>query len=68
MGALENLSKGKSHSCKKITNQDWEISWYYDYYPKNVSWRATKKITRTTDKKGAERFCKKWGITPHPHY
>ncbi len=53
---------GHSHSCRQITNQDWVISWCYDYYPKGVTWRATKKISRNTNDTGAKRFCKKWKI------
>ncbi len=53
---------GHSHSCRQIDQYNWRISWCYDYLPKGVSWRATKRIVRDADEAGAKRFCSKWWI------
>lgn len=64
MGRVTNISTGHSHFCRQITNQDWQLSWCYDYYPKGVRWRGTRIVSRNTDEIGAKKFCKKWNIIP----
>jgi hypothetical protein len=62
MSKITDISHGHSHFCKQLTAQDWTIGWSYDYYPKGVNWRATKKIARYTNEAGAKRFCLKWKL------
>lgn len=59
---ISGHTKGYSHSCRQLDIQTWVISWLTDYYPKGVSWRATRRISRSTDLQGAKRFCEKWGL------
>jgi hypothetical protein len=46
----------------KRWGQYYEISWVVDYYYRGSRLRYPRGFSRETDKKGAERFCKKWHI------
>ena len=55
-------SGAKSFRYRQIGHDEYRISWVIDFYYKNSPLRWPRKFTRITDKKGAERFCKKHGL------
>ena len=52
---------GKRHRIRYIGGGDYELSWSYEhkYSGSRILWH--RRISRITDKKGAEQFAKKWG-------
>lgn len=48
---------GYDHWCRMVSANVYEIGWYWDRAS-----GAKSKYFRLTDKKGADRFCKKWGV------
>jgi len=57
---------GKNHRIKRIMFDVYELSWSYEvkYGGSRILWHRTMR--RDTDKKGAERFAKKWGCPMPP--
>jgi len=53
------------HQCKRFT-WGYEISWTIDRYYSGSRLRFPTTYRRVTDEKGAERFCKKWGLEVPP--
>jgi hypothetical protein len=51
----------RSHAAWYVGYGVYRISWSYDYKPKGLRYTITRRVTRDTDREGAERFCKKWG-------
>lgn len=62
MGKITSNS-GYDHRARKISEQVWEISWAFDMKYSGSRLRYPRVMTRITDKAGAERFAKKWGLT-----
>jgi hypothetical protein len=54
---------GHGHCIKRLTHDDFRLSWVYNKRVANrgrhLIWPT--RITRDTDRAGAERFAKKWG-------
>jgi len=61
---MSRFSKQTSydHRCKALGWGAYEISWVVDRYYNNSRLRFPTTYRRTTDAKGAIRFCKKWEI------
>ena len=57
-------SKSYNHSYHYIWNSwgIYEISWTVDRYYPNSRLRWPTEYRRHTDRQGAQRFCKKWGL------
>jgi len=53
-------SGGYDHHIRKIDRDFYEISWRYDNSYGRI--RYPRTMRRDTDRKGAERFAKKWGL------
>jgi hypothetical protein len=55
---------GRHHRIAYLGGNDYRLSWSYEVkYGRLLSHR---RMTRDTDRKGAERFAKKWGV-PMPN-
>ena len=55
---------GENHRIRKVNEDDYIISWDSERYPYKGSRLVYRMhFERWTDKKGAERFMKKWGIS-----
>jgi hypothetical protein len=52
---------GKNHRIRYIGWAMYEISWQYEMKYASSRILHHRTIVRDTDKKGAERFAKKWG-------
>lgn len=50
-----------SHRCKP-DGDEFLISWTVDYYYKGDRLRYPRGSKRWTDRAGALRFCKRWGL------
>ena len=54
-----------AHACRKLAGHDeYEISWSVDYKYVGSRLRYPRIIRRVTDRAGALRFCKRWGLAP----
>lgn len=62
MARLRGGSYG--HRWKCLGHDDYRLSWDYDTKIAGSRLRFPRTITRDTDKAGAVRFAKKWGIAP----
>ena len=51
------------HKIQRFGPDDYQISWQVDYYYVSSRLRHPRGFRRWTDRKGAERFAKKWGIS-----
>ena len=61
---MATLASGSySHKCTKISHDTYQISWSVDFKPKGSRVRYPRRMSRITDTKGAQRFCKRWGIS-----
>lgn len=67
---MSRYSAGRSYNHRCTADEyrgDYLISWVVDYYYPSSRLRYPRGFRRWTDRKGAERFCKKWGINmPEP--
>lgn len=54
------------HYIKRVGIDDFRISWTCDRYIEGSRQRYPTTTSRWTDERGAERFCKKWGMTIPP--
>lgn len=52
-----------AHEIKYIGPGHYRLSWTFDTKVKGSRLRFPRTITRETDKDGAERFAKKWGLS-----
>ena len=62
---MSRYSGGGSYGHNCIYNKkwnDWDISWYIDRYYEGSRLRFPRKFVKSTDEKGAKRFCKKWKL------
>lgn len=50
------------HRIHRIAHDDYEISWRVDFKYGGSRLRHAQVRRRYTDKKGAERFAKKWNV------
>ncbi len=57
-----NPGGGYGHHARKITTDTWEISWMFDRYYTGSRLRYPQHMSRITDRAGAERFVRKWGL------
>ncbi len=58
---------GHGHRIQYIGMGYYRLAWSYDKHYRNSRLRYPRRLTRDTDRKGAERFAKKWGCTlPEP--
>jgi len=55
-------NKSYGHSCQSIGYQTYRISWVIDRYYQGSRLRFPTRFIRDTDRNGAKKFCKKWGI------
>lgn len=56
-------SKSYIHWCKYNERQgDWDIGWTYDIYYSGSHLRFPQRWSRSTDERGAKRFCKRWSL------
>lgn len=53
---------GHSHRIIRYGTDDYRLVWFYDVKYKGSRLRFERKVQRDTDRKGAERFAKKWGV------
>ncbi len=63
---MASLRQAKSygHSIRRIGPDHYRLSWTHDRKVAGSRLRFPTTIRRDTDRAGAERFAKKWGITP----
>ena len=54
-------SGGRKHRIRYIGGGYYDISWSYEVKYKGSRLLWYRSFTRTTDKRGAEKFAKKWG-------
>jgi hypothetical protein len=54
-------SGGKRHHIRRIMFDVYVLSWQYEVKYSGSRLLFHRTMTRETDKKGAERFAKKWG-------
>lgn len=59
-------SGGKRHHIERIYPDVYTISWQYEIKYSGSRQLFHKTMSRDTDKKGAERFAKKWGCPMPP--
>ncbi len=52
---------GYGHRIFRMGVDDYRIVWYYDVKAGRL--RSSRKTSRDTNRRGAERFAKKWGVT-----
>lgn len=50
------------HHIRRVAPGCYEISWAVDYHYPDSRLRFPRTMSRETDKRGAERFCKRWGL------
>jgi hypothetical protein len=66
---MGRYSSGGSYAHDCVYNRSYggwyEISWQYDRYYSGSRLRFPQRRGRSTDEKGARRFCKRWDI-PFP--
>lgn len=55
-----------SHRIQRLNRHDFILSWTCDRYYKSSRLRWPRRNCRDTDRAGAERFAKKWGIPMPP--
>ena len=60
MTALVSSGSKNHHVRRFYHDDDWEISWVVDF--KHGRIRYPTRYTRITNREGARRFCKKWGL------
>jgi hypothetical protein len=48
------------HWITKISDDEYAISWTYD--TKHARLRYPRRVSRITNRKGAEFFAKRWGV------
>lgn len=53
---------GYGHRVRYIGWDTYRLSWCYDKYYVTSRLRFPRHMTRDTDRAGAERFAKKWGV------
>ena len=51
---------GYGHRIYRLGENDYRISWTYD--TKYARLRYPRRVSRDTDRKGAERFAKRWNV------
>lgn len=51
---------GYGHRITKVSDDEYSISWTYD--TKSARLRYPRQVSRITDRKGAEKFARHWGI------
>lgn len=51
---------GYGHQIHRLGENDYRISWTYDTKSARLRW--PRRVSRDTDRAGAERFAKRWGI------
>lgn len=56
-------SDSYNHRIKRERDDEYVISWMVDRYYKGSRLRHPLGRSRDTNRKGAERFAKKWGIS-----
>ena len=55
------------HRIHRFDDDCYRLSWVCDTYHSGSRLRHPKMTVRDTDRKGAERFAKKWGVAmPFP--
>ena len=64
------MSRHRSAGCygqhiRHISGDDYRISWVVDFHYATSRLRHPRTFSRLTDRAGAERFAKKWGL-PSP--
>ena len=58
---------GYGHRIHYVGFGCYRLSWMHDRHYANSRLRWPRRMTRDTDRKGAERFAKKWNVTvPEP--
>lgn len=61
-------SGSTDHSIRSMAGQpcfhadDFEISWVVDFYYEGTRGRFPRRFRRLTNRRGAERFAKKWKL------
>lgn len=60
---MRRSTTGYGHYCKYRPYYDWyEIGWTWDKHYPDSRLRYPRTMVRSTDEKGAKKFCKKWGL------
>lgn len=52
-----------SHQIHRLGAMDFRVSWVVDRHYPDSRLRWPRRSSRDTDRKGAERFAKRWGVT-----
>jgi hypothetical protein len=63
MGRMTKDSEAYGFHCRAM-GWGYEISWTVDFHYADSCLRYPRTFRRTTDAKGADRFCKKHGLKP----
>lgn len=53
---------GKRHHIRRVFDDCYVLSWQYEHKYSGSRILYHRTIYRDTDRKGAERFAKKWGL------
>jgi hypothetical protein len=57
---------GYGHRVTEFFQGQYVISWTWDAHYPSSRLRFPRHMSKVTDRKGAERFCKKWGCKMPP--
>lgn len=49
--------------CKQVSENSYILVWYTKHIVDKKGHTVLRRHEKPTDKAGAKRFCKKWGIT-----
>lgn len=52
---------GKRHRIRKVREDEYALSWQYEVKYNGSRILHHRLVERDTDRKGAEKFAKKWG-------
>jgi hypothetical protein len=54
------------HKIKRERDDEFVLSWRVDFHYRDSRLRHPRWFSRDTNRKGAERFAKKWGVVMPP--
>lgn len=66
MSRVTRSPNSYDHRIKREREDEFVISWMVDFKYAGSRLRYPRRVVRDTNKKGAERFAKKWGIPMPP--
>jgi hypothetical protein len=55
-------SGSTQHAIQRFGSDDFRLSWVVDFHYSGSRLRFPRRFTRDTDRAGALRFAKRWGV------